>query len=279
MTKNHPLWTSISLLIAAVIAVLAFVRGNWMLLLLFVVFAVWGLWAFVTLGLPVLRQRHEQRMCERKLHEMEHAKKAEELREAQAVRAAEKATAALPGSEVALTLLRHVNHRISTQLKAQYPNAHWEWKVPNPTLLAIQGGIGRIRVYGIPDFDFADVELDPGGRLACSLVKKLTPKDEEPGQQPEPPNRQPADPSVWYAEQGQKILASLISDLDSRGHNQLFIREDGSTYIRPVDGGEETMRESFRGFPAKDCWDKLVKVLEDAGYAATAQENCIAVVW
>lgn len=55
VTKDHPLWTSISLLIAAVIAVLAFVRGNWMLLLLFVVFAVWGLWAFVTLGLPVLR--------------------------------------------------------------------------------------------------------------------------------------------------------------------------------------------------------------------------------
>lgn len=98
---------------------------------------------------------------------------------------AEKAMAGLPGSEVSLTLLRHINYRISTQLKAQYPNAHWEWKVQNPTLLAIQGGSGRIRVYGIPDFDFADVELEPGG-LACSFVKKLTPKDAEPGQQPPP---------------------------------------------------------------------------------------------
>lgn len=279
MTKNHPLWTSISLLIAAVIAVLAFIRGNWMIPLLIAVFAVWGLWAFIAFGLPALRQRHEQRMCEQKLREMENAKKAEEMCAAQVAREAEKTMAAIPGSEMAQTLLRHVNHRVSAQLKAQYPNARWEWKVQNPTLLAVRGGIGRIRVYGVPDFDFADVELDPGGRLACSLVKSLTPKDAEPGQQPEPPNQQLADPKDWYEKQGRKILPALISDLDSRGHNQLFIREDGSAYIRPVDGSEETMPESFRSFPAKDCWAKLVQVLEDAGYAATAQENCIAVVW
>lgn len=276
MNKNNPLWASVSLLIAAVIAVLAFIRGNWMIPLLVAVFAVWGLWVFVALGLPVLRDRREQRMCERNLRELEKAKKAEELREAQA---AERSMAAVPGSEMAQTLLRHVNHRVSAQLKVQFPDARWEWKVENPTLLAVQGGIGRIRVYGVPGFDFADVELDPSGCLACSLVKSLAEKDAEPGQQPEPPNRQPADPSAWYAAQGQKILASLIGDLDSRGHNQLFIREDGSAYIRPVDGGEETMQESFRSFPAKDCWAKLVKVLEDAGYAATAQEDCIAVVW
>ena len=34
--------------------------------------------------------------------------------------------------EAAQALLRHVNHRISDQLKALYPEARWEWKTKNP---------------------------------------------------------------------------------------------------------------------------------------------------
>jgi len=76
----------------------------------------------------------------------------------------------VPDTGVAQTLLRHVNHRISAQLKSAYPDVRWEWIVKNPALLAVQGGIGRIRVYGIPDFDFADVELDQRANLSCAII-------------------------------------------------------------------------------------------------------------
>ena len=35
-----------------------------------------------------------------------------------------------------------------------YPNVRWEWTMANPALFVAQGGIGRIRVYGIQDFDY-----------------------------------------------------------------------------------------------------------------------------
>ena len=54
MKKKSPLWDGLPHLIVAVIAVLAFVRGNWQLILLAGVFAVWGLWALKTMGIPVL---------------------------------------------------------------------------------------------------------------------------------------------------------------------------------------------------------------------------------
>ena len=49
------LWGSISILIGAVIAVLALVRGKWQLPLLISCFALWGLWLIFALLLPAWR--------------------------------------------------------------------------------------------------------------------------------------------------------------------------------------------------------------------------------
>ena len=68
-------------------------------------------------------------------------------------------------------LLRHVNHRISAYLKSVYPSARWEWTTGNPTALIMQGGTGRIRVYGIEEYDYADVQIDRNGNLSCNLLK------------------------------------------------------------------------------------------------------------
>ena len=47
------LWGSISILIGAVIAVLALVRGKWQLPLLISCFALWGLWLIFALLLSI----------------------------------------------------------------------------------------------------------------------------------------------------------------------------------------------------------------------------------
>lgn len=51
---HSELWSSISILIGAVIAVLALVRGKWEIPLLLAVFALWGLWV-VRLLIPAWR--------------------------------------------------------------------------------------------------------------------------------------------------------------------------------------------------------------------------------
>ena len=58
---KSPLWGSISLLIVAVIAVMAFVRGKWELPLLVSIFALWALWAVWRILLPAMRVARAER--------------------------------------------------------------------------------------------------------------------------------------------------------------------------------------------------------------------------
>ena len=178
--------------------------------------------------------------------------------------------------EIAQALLRHVNYRISAQLHASYPNARWEWKAADPTALAIYGGIGRIRIYGVPDYEYADVELERSGKLSCSLVETLSVSCTPTVQ---PPNRQEIDPQDWYEAHGRETLEALIADLDSRGHHCLSIKEGGSICVHPVDGGEETVEDTLCDFPGKSGWTKLVEVLEQTGLAAAVQSDRITVAW
>ena len=57
MKQNNPMWASTSILVAAVLAIVAFVRGDWQIPLLVGAFAIWGLRVFMILGLPALRIR------------------------------------------------------------------------------------------------------------------------------------------------------------------------------------------------------------------------------
>lgn len=263
MNRGDPRWGSISLLIGLVIAILALVRGRWQTPLLISVFVIWGGWLLLSYFAPVLRAQRSYRAREQQAQQVQ-----EEL-----------SASGIPDAAIGHTLLRHVNHRISAQLKSAYPDARWEWTVANPMLLAIQGGIGRIRVYGIPDFDFADVELDTKGNLACALLRVMPVQDTLGAQPPAPPNQQPLDPRVWYEVQGQQTLTALIGDLASRGHSSLTLKEDGSICIRPDANDHEVVQDTFPSFPEKVYWPQLVKVLEQEGLAATAQADCIKVAW
>lgn len=267
--QKNPMWTSTSILVGAVLAIIAFVRGDWQIPLLIGAFAIWGMRVFLILGLPTLRIWRNRWGRKRQELETEKARKTAEAER----------NAAENDPEAAQALLRHVNHRISDQFKSLYPEARWEWKTKNPTLLAIHGGIGRIRVYGVPEYEYADVELEQSGMLSCSLVKRLAPPSSEQEPLPQPPNQQDVDPQVWYERQGRKTLETLIADLDSRGHHCLFLKEDGSICVRPMEGDEETVQDTLKDFPEKRLWERLVKVLEDAGLAAVAREDCITIAW
>ena len=107
MKKESPFWSSISLLIGIVIAILALVRGRMLLPLLLAVFALWLLWWLLTQALPLWRNNRVYRAKEARLREQ--------------------TAAANGGGQLADALLCHVNYRITAMLHAAYPNARWEW--------------------------------------------------------------------------------------------------------------------------------------------------------
>ena len=244
MKQKKTIGSSIGLLTGAVIANLALVRGTWQVPLLIGTFAVWGLWLLWTQVFPR--------------------------------RTAQQKQAGGFNRQLAQTLLHHVNYRISDCLKAGYPKARWEWMMRDPALFVAQGGTGRIRVSGIPDYEYADVTVDQNGKLSCVLVKMVSVQETK---QPAAPNEQKPDHEVWYEAQGRDALGKLAADLESRGHSALTVHEDGSIFICSGADGKEVKQGVLSGFPAKALWPKLAELLERDGLAASVQDNCIAVTW
>ena len=245
MKQKKTIGGSIGLLTGAVIANLALVRGTWQISLLIGTFAVWGLWLLCTQVFP-------QRMAKQK-------------------------QANGYNWQLAQTLLHHVNYRVSDCLKASYPDVRWEWMMRDPALFVAQGGTGRIRVYGVMDYEFADVTVNQNGKLSCALIK-LAPV-QGTAAQPVPPNQQPADPQQWYEAQGRQALEILLADLDSRGHNALTVQEDGSVCVCPKADGKEVKQGMLANFPTKALWPRLAEILEQDGLTTAVQDNCIAVTW
>lgn len=244
MKKESPFWSSISLLIGIVIAILALIRGRMRLPLLLAVFALWLLWWLLTQALPLWRNNRAYRAKETRLREQ--------------------TAAANGGGQLADALLCHVNYRITAMLHAAYPNARWEWLADKPSRFAMEGGTARIRVYGIPDFDYADVKLDQKANLDCSLVK-LSPLVAG-ASDTQPPNRQSVNPRVWFETRGRAVLEALVTDLNSRGHSSLTVQENGEVFVQAKENEAEPAKETFLDFPEKVYWPQLVKVLEEEGY-------------
>lgn len=259
MKKNVALWAGIPILAGVEIAVIAFLHGTKLELpLLLAAAGVWLAWLCFTRVLPAVR-----------------ASRARKTAEKQRRIAATSNTAQVQA--LLRLLLQHVNHRISDCLRTTYRDARWEWCMRDPAGFAARGGTGRIRVYGIPDYDYADVTLNQNGKLDCALVKVLPLNGA--ANQPAPSNGQPSGPEAWYETQGRSILESLVADLESRGYHSLTVKEDGSICAQSVDGGEETKCASFASFPERPAWPALVRILETHGLAATAAGDGITVVW
>ena len=233
------------------------VLARLLLPLLLAVFALWLLWWLLTQALPLWRNNRAYRAKEARLREQ--------------------TAAANGGGQLADALLCHVNYRITAMLRAAYPNARWEWLADKPSRFAVEGGTARIRVYGIPDFDYADVKLDQKANLDCSLVK-LSPLVTG-ASDTQPPNRQPVNPRVWFETRGRAVLEALVTDLNSRGHSSLTVQENGEVFVQAKENEAEPAKEIFLDFPEKVYWPQLVKVLEEEGYAADARDANILVSW
>ena len=251
MKERNPIWNSVGLLIGVVIAILAIVRGRWQLPLLNLAVSVWALWIVYSLGVLTWKGKAGFKR---------HGKKSAGIDRA-----------------MAEMVLRHVNYRITDRLKAACPDARWEWMMRDPALFVVQGGTGRIRVYGVPEYDYADITVDQGGKLSCSFIT-MTPVESLAGR-PEPPNRQEQDPQAWYDAHAEIILDQLTADMESRGNNSLLLKEDGSVVACFGEDEGETRQGILSRLPPKAQWNALAELIEQDGLSATVRDSCIAVTW
>lgn len=279
MRRKKSLWSGVSILIVAVLAITAFIRGNAQVWLLAIAFTLWSVWACLYYLVPYIKE--ELHRCE-----------ARRIRKKCEQQDAKRPSFTIPevSDPINLVLLRHVNYRISAYLQSVYPDATWEWREEFPERIVAKGGTGRIKLFGVEGFNFADVTFDQNAGIDCALVNvvpmaqrttseapvaKATDTAEETVTAPKQQN--PVDPQVWYEVQGRKVLEALITDLHSRGYNSLTIRENGDIAIKQADS--EKVRTAFESVPEKTYWARLCKVFEREGMAANITDGGILLTW
>lgn len=279
MKKKKSLWSGVSILIVVTLAITAFIRGNAQFWLYAISFAVWSAWTVVYFLIPFIKEER-------------HRTEAQRIRKECEKQYAKKPRFIVPeiSDPINLVLLRHANFRISAYLQSIYPEATWEWREEYPERIIAKGGTGRIRLFGVAGFNYADVTFNQNADINCSLVnvvpliQQTAPNasaDEtmEAAKVPEmtPKQQNPIDPQVWYEVQGRKVLEALITDLHSRGYSSLTIRENGDIAIKQADS--EKVKTAFESVPEKMYWTKLCKVFEREGMAANITDGGILLTW
>lgn len=271
MKQKKNLWSDVSILIAAVVIVSALLRGLWQFWVLAAVITVWTVWAVYRHLIPYLKDVRDSR--EAKKVQQHYQKQAEQQKLCSDIDTFD---------PVSVILLRHVNHRISAYLKSSYPDATWDWCEDNPEKLAIHGGTGRIKLSGVPDYNFAEITLNPNARINCELIK-LVPlgTKSESGNEAEKDVTSGKDseinPQVWYERQGKSVLTNLIVDLNSRGYSSLTIQEDGNVVIKQEN--QDIKKRYFTSVPDRVSWPRMVKVLERDGIAGEITDAGLVVSW
>lgn len=269
MRKKSSLSTSVSILLVAVIAITALIRGNLQLWLNGIALLIWTAWAVPKYLIPFIKERKAQR----------EAVKVERILRKRAEK--EKAFTFPDVSDpVGTVLLRHANHRVSSYLKAIYPDATWKWRCEKPEKIIAKGGTARIEVFNVTDFNFAELTFDQNANIEYSMLKVVPlaisrnadVSDEMPVVQPTEIN-----PQVWYEKQGKNVLQNIITDLNSRGHNSLTINENGSISIKQAD--RDISQPAFTNLPGKEYWNRLAKVFERDGIATDIQDTGLVLTW
>lgn len=263
--KNGKQTFGVSALLVAVLAIMAFIRGPLQIWFLAGAFALWALW--VIIPMIITAQKRSRRRQRRQA-----PPSAAKPREFSVPDLSEPAEG---------VLLRHVNFRVSAYLKSAYPDVTWEWEEKDPERIITRGGAARIKLFGVPDFNYANVIFDCKANINCDMMK-IVPLSEvagapsgAPAPQQNPP--QPTDPQIWYEMQARQVLEDLIADLHSRGHNSLTIRENGDICIKQADA--EVAAHTLKNFPARNYWQALAKVFEKEGLAAAVTDTGLAVTW
>lgn len=269
MKAKSVIGNKLSFLIVGVLGIFAFARGHEQIWLLTGVFGIWGIWTIWDLLRAgpkkikaSIREKRERKKHEKGKTQTGRAEGAEEY------------------ESVSAALSRQMNCRISEYIHSVYPGATWEWREGTPERIAMDGGTGKIELFGISDFNYADVSMDQFARFNLDMIRVVPFTDlfgVAEKASVEIPEEYGVDPEIWYDLQGKKILEDCVADLNSHGHTSLSIKENGDICFTR-DGTEITL-DSFRSFPGKTNWLGITQVIESQGLYASVEDDRVAVSW
>ena len=192
-----------------------------------------------------------------------------------------------PNSREYETMLLHIALRITEKLKSAYPQAVWQWK-DTPSLQDIlKGGTIRIMVENMDTYTHADISFDRFGRIHVEpmVIGSFADAENGKGAKPEPggadeettPEPSVVDVRVWYELVGQKVLESLITDLNANGHTKLTIKENGDVVVNRQK--KEMLKGTLDSFPAKSYWEELILLLAEDELKGKITGNTLQVSW
>lgn len=181
--------------------------------------------------------------------------------------------------EMEAVMLRHINFRITEKLQGAFPSAVWRWETAKPLEQAVKGGSTRIRLSGVPDWNFADVLFERSGRIKLEMLS-LRPI-EEIGRQ-EAKSTPAADGDAvnlrdWYDLSASAVVRATIDEVYTRGYRELRIAEDGALYV--LEQQEQVKQGRLSYLPGKKLWPDLVPFFEEDDITATVEEDDILLTW
>lgn len=174
-------------------------------------------------------------------------------------------------------LIRQISFQITDKMKAAYPEAAWEFQTPLTAEHLLKGRSFRVRTLQTGNYNFAEITMDKYGHLNVSMMtlKSLTPQKDTQASTPGAPVH--VDPEAWYSLIGRPLLMDLITDLQARGHQKLFINESGEIFI--LNGNTPEVKNTFEHFPPKDYWAALTDIFIKDELKAKETNNTLELSW
>ena len=104
-------------------------------------------------------------------------------------------------------------------------------------------------------------------------IESLKPKAEPPGTD----FIGQVDPQSWHTLIGKPLLSNLIGDLQARGHQKLFISENGEIFIK--NGDSKEIKGTFEHFPPQNYWAALTDIFIRDELNAKETEGSLELSW
>ena len=182
--------------------------------------------------------------------------------------------------EMERVMLRHINFRITEKLQGAFPSAVWRWETERPLEQAVKGSSARIRLSGVPDWNFADVLFERSGRIRLEMLS-LRPLEEMQKPAKEGPAADGDPDSVnlrdWYDLSASAVVRATIDEVYTRGYRELRIAEDGALYV--LEQQVQVGQGQLSYLPGKKLWADLVPLFEEDDITATVEEDSILLTW
>jgi hypothetical protein len=186
--------------------------------------------------------------------------------------------------ESQLYLLRHINCRITEQLQGTYPMVSWLWLARPCAKELYEGGTWRIQTANTEPFNYADVTITNRSQLTITMLQAVSLQDA----QAVPPLTSDSDLTQneildrvdvkqWYFEHGEQVLAQMIDELNTQGHKQLVIHDNGDVCINA--SGTERVVDKLKSFPPRLAWDSFCTMLKEDDISASVTPEGLMLSW